>query len=480
MIMSSLFSGRIIFDVSDDLNLLNDDNGASPMFNLQNNPFRVNKIDKSIDNSNISETTKSFGSVLTQSGANRLNGHDKTRQVHFERESNSPTNLQRTYGSTGKHSLNINSISNSISPVSRINSENYASGFKRPLFFPSTKTKNTSSKKEILYPSKSASMTNNLSKQPYQELNLNQSSAKRLRKDSEGTPPLLKSHSMSALCQMPLLDLGEIKQVSNKNYLCRPKKEFQHNSRLCRSKSFMDPAAAARVMDACKLAESDSNRTGDTRLKLLLPSIQGHSKNSDLKNIDCHTLANLLNGQYKENISRCRIIDARYCYEYEGGHIRGAENFGMWEEEAFLAEFFPPSLEEKPLTPKPLRSTENENKENENIAEKDTEKREIIIFHCEFSSARGPALMRLLRKKDREINKATYPALHYPECYLLHDGYKAFYEAYPQLCVGSYLPMKHPQFAHEERKFHKKSKSWAAGGGGTISRTGASSRLLKL
>jgi hypothetical protein len=41
--------------------------------------------------------------------------------------------------------------------------------------------------------------------------------------------------------------------------------------------------------------------------------------------------------------------------------------------------------------------------------------------------------------------------------------------------------MKHPSFVSEERKFHKKSKSWAAGGGGTVSRTGAkSSRLLKL
>jgi M-phase inducer phosphatase len=92
---------------------------------------------------------------------------------------------------------------------------------------------------------------------------------------------------------------------------------------------------------------------------------------------------------------RCRIIDARYCYEFEGGHIRGAENFGTWEEEAFLAEFFPPSLEAKMLTPKPEGAAEGK---DENSC-KENDKREILIFHCEFSSARGPALMRLLRKK---------------------------------------------------------------------------------
>ena len=97
---------------------------------------------------------------------------------------------------------------------------------------------------------------------------------------------------------------------------------------------------------------------------------------------------------------RCRIIDARYCYEFEGGHIRGAENFGAWDEEAFLAEFFPPSLKAKTLTPQPKRIMNEQ--DDERIYEsdsKETEKREILVFHCEFSSARGPALMRLLRNK---------------------------------------------------------------------------------
>ena len=98
-------------------------------------------------------------------------------------------------------------------------------------------------------------------------------------------------------------------------------------------------------------------------------------------------------------ISRCRIIDARYCYEFEGGHIRGAENFGQWDEEAFLAEFFPPSLEAKILTPKPKLALGEQDEGGTKDEYKNIEKREILVFHCEFSSARGPALMRLLRKK---------------------------------------------------------------------------------
>jgi len=55
-------------------------------------------------------------------------------------------------------------------------------------------------------------------------------------------------------------------------------------------------------------------------------------------------------------------------------------------------------------------------------------KRIVLIFHCEFSSERGPKLSRFLRSQDRTLNKECYPHLHYPEIYLLEGGYKVFYE----------------------------------------------------
>ena len=219
--------------------------------------------------------------------------------------------------------------------------------------------------------------------------------------------------------------------------------------------------------------------TGDRSRPLSLPTF----KLKTLDNVDCHTLADLLRGKYNDKIASFRIVDARYCYEFKGGHIRGAENFGAWDEEAFFNEFLPKNLGTIESPP---------GKE---------EKANIIIFHCEFSSARGPTLMKLLRDRyifrsylcfpktfktffsfyrDRSVNVLNYPALHYPEIYLLSQGYKEFYKHYPELCEPrNYVPMSDPAFAQEERKFHRKSKSWAAPGG-TISRTKSTSRLLKL
>ena len=82
---------------------------------------------------------------------------------------------------------------------------------------------------------------------------------------------------------------------------------------------------------------------------------------------------------------RCRIVDARYSYEYEGGHIRGAENFGTWNEEAFLAEFFPPYLGPKVNSPRQnVPASYSTSNVDESDALKVVERRDIVIFHCEF------------------------------------------------------------------------------------------------
>jgi len=250
------------------------------------------------------------------------------------------------------------------------------------------------------------------------------------------------------------------------------------NQVLCKTSSLsslMDSPQIAKPMLQLSLSESEANikkalsmsdipnLTGDRSREMSLPTVQGAGKNAkNLVNLDCHTLANLLQGKYDHKIASYRIIDARYVYEFKGGHIRGGENFGAWDDETFFNEFLPKTLPPKESVP----GTD--------------EKAHIIIFHCEFSSERGPKLMANLRNRDRELNKDTYPALHYPECYLLSQGYKAFYENYPDLCEPrDYVRMLDPSYASEERKFHKKSRTWG-GPGGTISRTNSSSRLLKL
>ena len=53
------------------------------------------------------------------------------------------------------------------------------------------------------------------------------------------------------------------------------------------------------------------------------------------------------------------------------------------------------------------------------------ERRVLVVFHCEFSSERGPRMCRFVRERDRSLNE--YPKLHYPELYVLKGGYKDFF-----------------------------------------------------
>lgn len=212
------------------------------------------------------------------------------------------------------------------------------------------------------------------------------------------------------------------------------------------------------IMKSCQLKEEVENILPDSSRLYALPTISSGSKHPSLRSITCETLADLVMGKHNDLVESYRVVDVRYKFEYDGGHIVGAENWQHGEDDAFLSSFLP----SQPLAKAPTHNVDNE------------EKRNILIFHCEFSSQRGPDFYMKLRERDRQLNKDVYPGLHYPECYLLHLGYKEFFRKYPSLCTGTYTQMTDPRHESDLRKMRAKSKSWS---GGTVARTGRMGRL---
>ncbi|XP_058591383.1 M-phase inducer phosphatase 3 isoform X4 [Neofelis nebulosa] len=184
-----------------------------------------------------------------------------------------------------------------------------------------------------------------------------------------------------------------------------------------------------------QMLEEESNQgslIGDFSKVCVLPTVSG--RHQDLKYINPETVAALLSGKFQSLIEKFYIIDCRYPYEYQGGHIQGALNLYSQEE---LYDFFL----KKPVMPL------------------DTQKRIIIVFHCEFSSERGPRMCRSLREEDRALNQ--YPALYYPELYILKGGYRDFFPEYTELCEPqSYCPMRHQDHKAELLRCRSQSKAW--------------------
>lgn len=76
-----------------------------------------------------------------------------------------------------------------------------------------------------------------------------------------------------------------------------------------------------------------------------------------------------MDGGFSDTVGDYVIIDCRFGYEYEGGHITGALHCAKAEE--LGARFF---------TPEALQSTKAGH----------SSKPPVYIFHCEFSQSRGP------------------------------------------------------------------------------------------
>ncbi|KZC06005.1 M-phase inducer phosphatase [Dufourea novaeangliae] len=194
----------------------------------------------------------------------------------------------------------------------------------------------------------------------------------------------------------------------------------------------------ALIKSAIHRSSTDMDLTGDFSKSCVLPLATGHHE--DLKSISVDTLAALIRGEFHDRIGSFKIVDCRYPYEFDAGHIQGALNL------------YSKDLIERILLD-PLTNTPE--------IQPDTNKRNILVFHCEFSWERGPNLSRFLRNLDRQRNKEHYPALYYPEVYLLHGGYEQFYKEQKGLCSPQgYRPMRHPDHEADLKQFRSKSKSW--------------------
>jgi rhodanese-related sulfurtransferase len=105
------------------------------------------------------------------------------------------------------------------------------------------------------------------------------------------------------------------------------------------------------------------------------------------------------------------ILDCRFDYEYKAGHIKGAIHFDSPLE---MIEFFFNQIQ----------------------------KNLILVFYCEFSQKRGPTMASFFREHDRKINYQNYPSLHYPDVFILKEGFQNIWSNYHSFCIGFYLPMR--------------------------------------
>lgn len=121
--------------------------------------------------------------------------------------------------------------------------------------------------------------------------------------------------------------------------------------------------------------------------------------------------ASIIKGNYRMFFDQILVIDCRYKYEFAGGHIRHAENVVTYER---------------------LQELYNKYKQI-NVC---------VLFHCEFSTKRGPTWASIFRDIDRNHNKMNYPRLTYEHVYLIEGGYSAFFKKFECLCRGGYTPME--------------------------------------
>lgn len=136
----------------------------------------------------------------------------------------------------------------------------------------------------------------------------------------------------------------------------------------------------------------------------VVPFFLSDDPSDTIPRITKETMLDILDGKYNEHFDQKTVIDCRFEYEYDGGHIEGAVNHN--DKELLTSQLF--------KTPMGGRS--------------------LLVFHCEYSAHRAPLMARHVRSEDRTVNAERYPHLTYPEVYILDGGYSGFFAEYRGRC----------------------------------------------
>ena len=116
------------------------------------------------------------------------------------------------------------------------------------------------------------------------------------------------------------------------------------------------PKALPSIMDL----DDDDDPNGPNALTL--PHFVPEDRPDSLPRISKDTLVEVLNGRYAETFDESIVVDCRFEYEYEGGHIEGALNYN--DKELLAARLF----------------------------ERTTPSKTLLVFHCEYSAHRAPIM----------------------------------------------------------------------------------------
>jgi M-phase inducer tyrosine phosphatase len=190
---------------------------------------------------------------------------------------------------------------------------------------------------------------------------------------------------------------------------------FEHPGDLTKAKEELPPSNLQTVMDIDEIHQP------------ILPHFFQEGQPDSIPRITRNTLVSILDGQYDEHFDKRVIIDCRFEYEYEGGHIDGAVNYN--DKDQLTSSLFEPAHSGRTL----------------------------LILHCEYSAHRAPMMARHIRKQDRDSNAEQYPKLTYPEVYILEGGYSAFFSLHRDRCFPqNYVEMDDKEHAYTcEREMGK-------------------------